>query len=555
MLPDRTQIWNQLKVSAAVIVVFFVIVTGLVYHTFTSGIVRKEYPQNYLSTRPPMGWNGWNRFRCSPELNEESFKQMVDAFIQHGLKDAGYTYVNLDDCWQVDRDENDNIVVDKERFPGGIKVLSDYVHSKGLKFGIYTSAGRITCEKRPGSYGFEKKDVQTYADWGVDYIKVDWCGIEYLDTLTQYKVWKEAIADVGRPMILSIAIANIDYIPNTKVWMWGREAGYLWRTAIDINDYWPDVLRVFDKNAKYAEYSGPGGWNDSDMLQVGNGNMTFEEYRTHFTLWAVSSSPLILGNDLRNMSEEIQRLVTQPEVIAINQDPLGVAASLVSEKDGLQVWSKQIESKGKRAVVLLNRTEEEAEMTVFWKDLNLLPLVMVRDVWQEHEKGISKDSYTTKVPSHGVVLLKVQGFDSTDSVSIPPLPDVVHEGYLFDQHGIEVTDNDSKNTHILKDPQHRGLIMSPFSNIRYHLNGLCQQLASYIEVQHASLDPADITFKVYTDGRLALSKQMLKTDFPTRIAVDVSKVRVVDLFIEPKDQYFIDGQEGLWGDLYITCKK
>ena len=554
MLSDRTDIWYQLKVSAAVIFVFIIIISGLAYHTFTSGMIRKSYSHDALASRPPMGWNGWNAFRCSPELNEESFKQIVDAFINRGLKDAGYTYVNLDDCWQVDRDEDGNIVADKERFPSGIQALADYVHSKGLKFGIYTSGGRITCEKRPGSYGFEKKDIRTYANWGVDYIKVDWCGIEYLDTLTQYKVWKEAIAKVGRPMVLSIAIANIDYIPNTKVWMWGREAGQLWRTTIDINDYWPDMLRVFDKNAKYSEYSGPGGWNDSDMLHIGNGNMSIEEYRTHFTLWAMMSSPLILGNDLRNMDDEIQYLVTQREVIAINQDPLGIAASLVSEKDGLEVWSKQIESKGKRAVVLLNRTEQEAEITVFWNDLYLFPMVKVRDVWHAHEKGIHKDSYTAKVPAHGVVLLKVQGFDSADSVTIPKLPDTVHDGYLFDQVGTEVTDNDSKNTRILKDPEKRGLIMSPYSNMRYHLNGQCQQLTSYVDVYFKSEDQADITFKVYTDGHLALSKQMVKSDFSTRIAVDVSKVRVVDLFIEPKDQYFLSGQDGLWGDLYITCK-
>lgn len=382
----------------------FILANTFWYHS------QRESTAILIAPTPPMGWNGWNHFRCSPELNEQAFKEIVDALEASGMRDAGYMYVNLDDCWQIARSSEGTIIVDPQRFPSGIAALAKYVHSKGLKFGIYTSAGRLTCERRPGSYGFEYQDVQTYASWGVDYIKVDWCGIEYLDTYTQYMKWRDAIAATGRPMVLSIAIANIDFIENNEVWLWGRDAGQLWRTAIDIQDDWNDMLRVMDRNSQYAQYAGPSGWNDADMLQIGNGGMTTEEYRTHFTMWAMMASPLIAGNDVRNMPEDIREILTQPEVIAINQDRLGNQARLIMSKNGIQMWSKKLSGFGKHyAIALLNRTEEEKDADIVWQELGLPRLVFVRNIWEKKNRGLSWKDYSIAVPPHGVVLLIVKG--------------------------------------------------------------------------------------------------------------------------------------------------
>lgn len=374
----------------------------------------KRTSLNDLALTPPMGWNGWNHFRCDEAVNEQLIKEMADAMVESGMKDVGYEYINLDDCWQIGRRNDETIIVDPERFPSGMQALVDYVHSKGLKFGIYTSAGRQTCEGRPGSYGYEQKDADTYAHWGVDYVKVDWCGIEYLDTVTQYSKWRQAIKSTGRPMVLSIAIADITNpnIGDNRPWIWGKGIGHLWRTTLDIRDRWEDIVRIIDRNSQYAEYARVGGWNDPDMLEVGNGGMTEVEYRSHFSMWAMMAAPLVVGNDLRNMSTTTKEILTNSEVIAVNQDPLGIQGTKVSENGGLEVWSKKLQGYGNRAVVLLNRESRPANITVKWSDTNLADAALVRDLWARENLGLSVSSYTAEVPSHGVVMLKVYGIDS-----------------------------------------------------------------------------------------------------------------------------------------------
>lgn len=366
-----------------------------------------------LALRPPMGWNGWNHFRCSPKLNEKTFKEIVDTIVGTGMRDAGYQYVSLDDCWQIGRGADGQIIVDPERFPSGIKALATYVHERDMFFGIYTSAGRLTCEKRPGSYGYEYIDTTTYASWGVDYIKVDWCGIEYLDTQTQYRVWSDAIKQTGRPMVLNIAIAAIETIENNAVWEWGHGVADSWRTARDLLDFWDDILRVADINTRYADYSRIGGWNDADMMQVGNGGMDLESYRSHFSLWSMMSSPLIAGNDVREMSPEIIKILTNKEVISINQDPLGEQAKVVAESDGVQVWVKRLYHRGDRAVGVLNRSEQEKTYYLHWSDLKLLPIVFYRDLWAEKPRWqFSNGSLKITLRPHQIMLLRVSGVDS-----------------------------------------------------------------------------------------------------------------------------------------------
>ena len=283
-----------------------------------------------LAATPPMGWNSWNKFGCN--VNEKLIREMADAMVSSGLKAAGYEYVNIDDCWQVSRAADGTIVADAERFPGGIKALADYVHRKGLKLGIYTDAGRMTCEKRPGSYEHEAQDINTYAAWGVDYVKIDWCFSEGLDPEVQYAKFGEAIAHASRPIVFSICNWGVK-----APWRWAaRDGGNLWRTTGDINDTYDRMSLIGFSQNGLGEYAGPGHWNDPDMLEVGNGGMTRDEYRTHMALWAILAAPFLAGNDLRSMNAETKDMLTNAEVIAVDQDATGQQGHRVWEQGWLE---------------------------------------------------------------------------------------------------------------------------------------------------------------------------------------------------------------------------
>jgi len=240
-----------------------------------------------------MGWNSWNKFAC--DVSEQLIREIADAMVSSGLKAAGYQYVNIDDCWQVSRDAQGNIVADPARFPSGIKALADYVHSKGLKLGLYTDAGRLTCQKRPGSFDHELQDAKTYASWGVDYVKVDWCYSEGLDPEVQYAKVRDALAQAGRPIVFSICNWGVK-----APWRWGPKTGNLWRTTGDISDKYDSMSLIGFSQNGLEKFAGPGHWNDPDMLEVGNGGMDRDEYRTHMALWALLAAPLLAGNDLRS---------------------------------------------------------------------------------------------------------------------------------------------------------------------------------------------------------------------------------------------------------------
>ena len=359
-----------------------------------------------LAATPPMGFNTWNRFGC--DVSEVLVREMADAMVSSGMRDAGYEYVVIDDCWQVERGSDGLIVPDPERFPSGMKALADYVHEKGLKFGLYTDAGPKTCEGRPGSLGHEAVDADTYAGWGVDYVKVDWCHSDSLSAPIQYAKVREAFDDSGRDMVLSIC----EWGRNLP-WEWAGETGQLWRTTADIRDNWASVLWILEANNRHHAAAGPGHWNDPDMLEVGNGGMTLEEYRSHFSLWAIMAAPLIAGNDLRSMSDEIRGILTNSEVIAVDQDPLGVQGRVVLDRGyGAQVWAKPMVD-GSVAVALFNQREGEMEVSVSWHEIGLDPgPAVVRDLWRhEDSRHVDDGSYATrlsrKVPGHGVVMLRV----------------------------------------------------------------------------------------------------------------------------------------------------
>ncbi len=373
-------------------------------------------PPNGLALTPPMGWNSWNKFACN--VSEDLIKSMADAMVSSGMKAAGYQYIIIDDCWQVSRDKDGNIVADPQRFPNGIKAVADYVHSKGLKFGIYSDAGTATCQGRPGGRGHEFQDARTYASWGVDYLKYDWCNTGTQDAAASYKTMAEALRASGRSIVFSICEWG-----THKPWLWGAQVGgNLWRTTDDIQDRWsgrkkwPEgsccsngVMDILDQEAPLYSYAGPGHWNDPDMLEVGNGGMTTTEDRAHFSLWCLLAAPLITGNDLRSMSAETKEILTNREVIAVDQDPLGQQGRRVWRDGGSEVWSREL-ADGSRAVILLNRGETPTEISVAWRQIGYPDHLSaeVRDLWAHKNLGRFTRSFKASVPSHGVAMVTIK---------------------------------------------------------------------------------------------------------------------------------------------------
>jgi len=366
------------------------------------GLTRFPPPvlDNGVARTPPMGWNSWNHFGC--DVSAQLIKETADAMATNGLRDAGYQYVVIDDCWQVARDSRGRLVADTARFPGGMKPLADYIHARGLKFGLYTDAGRKTCQGRPGTYGSEELDARTFAEWGVDYVKEDWCYAEGLDAPTQYGRFRDALAKAGRPMVFSICEWG-----SAAPWDWGPATGNLWRTTTDVEDTWTSMLSNLDISAQHPSATRPGAWNDPDMLEVGNGGMTDDEYRAHLSLWAVLAAPLIAGNDVRTMTPATRDILTNRDVIAVDQDSLGVQGALVGERlPELQVWMKPLKD-GARAVVLLNRSGLQTVVSASWWRLRISGPARVRDLWAHAELGTFTDRFSATVPAHGVVMVRV----------------------------------------------------------------------------------------------------------------------------------------------------
>ncbi|CAN1858321.1 Alpha-galactosidase 3 [Linum perenne] len=356
--------------------------------------------QNGLARTPPMGWNSWNFFACN--INETVIKETADALISTGLAELGYTYVNIDDCWSnVVRNAKGQMVPDPKTFKSGIKTLADYVHSKGLKLGIYSDAGAFTCQVRPGSIFHEKEDATSFASWDVDYLKYDNCFNLGIDPKKRYPPMRDALNATGRSIFYSICEWGVD-----DPALWAGKVGNSWRTTDDINDTWISMTTIADLNDKWAAYAGPGGWNDPDMLEVGNGGMNYHEYRSHFSIWALIKSPLLIGCDVRNMTAETKEILSNAEVIAVNQDPLGVQGRKVHTNgtDGCQqVWAGPL-SDHRMAVVLWNRCSEAANITAQWDVIGLeaSTSVSVRDLWQQ--KVVTNNavaSFGAQVDAHG----------------------------------------------------------------------------------------------------------------------------------------------------------
>jgi alpha-galactosidase len=365
---------------------------------------------------------------------------MADKIVSTGMKDAGYRYVVIDVGWQEGRDGSGNFTVNSQRFPSGIKSLADYIHGKGLKFGLYTDAGRSTCiDGKPGSLGHESQDAAKFAEWTVDFVKADWCGSDGLNAREVYTVLGNALHNASRPIVFSLCEWGYE-----KVWEWAAPLGHMWRISGDIKDCWdcspnpdntnPDprgLLSIIDWSQRDAKdtCAAPGGWNDPDMLEVGNSGLSITESRMHFSLWCIMAAPLIAGNDLRSMSDSILQILTNAEVVTVDQDSLGVQGKRVKKDGDLEIWAKPLRDSSK-AVVLFNRSGSQISIACNFTDVGLSATenYSVRDLWQKKGMGEFKGSYSAQVPSHGVVMIRVWKEKITD------VPGVRVRSSLYQNH-------------------------------------------------------------------------------------------------------------------------
>lgn len=376
-----------------------------------------------LALTPPMGWNSWNTFQTN--ISDSLVRGIADVMVSSGMKDAGYTYLVLDDGWMaMERDSvTGNLVPDPKKFPNGMKVLVDYVHSKGLKFGLYNCAGTKTCAGYPGTRGYEYQDARYYASLGIDYLKFDWCNTDGINAKEAYTTMSKALKAAGRPIVFSLCEWG-----TNKPWLWAENVGELWRTTGDISavyDGYIDhgnwkqsgVMPIVDLQIGLRKYAGPGHWNDPDMLEVGNG-MSVNEDRSHFSMWCILAAPLIAGNDLRKMSKETQAILTNKEVIAVDQDKEGMEGFKYKDEDSLEVWVKPLQNDD-WAVCFLNRSHKAMKINFNWKDETVTDTLFhkimdakdqqykVRNLWTKKDMGDTRKPFSAVLPYHDVIMLRL----------------------------------------------------------------------------------------------------------------------------------------------------
>jgi alpha-galactosidase len=374
-----------------------------------------------LVLTPPMGWNSWNTFHA--DIDEKMVMETADMLVSSGMKDAGYIYLVLDDGWMaMERDNQGNLVPDPKKFPHGIKAVADYVHSKGLKFGMYNCAGTLTCQKYPGTRGYEYQDARNYAAWDVDFLKYDWCYTTGINAKEAYTTMSDALKKTGRPIVFSICEWGVN-----KPWEWGEGVGQLWRTTEDIYQIFDSVhdegtwnslsvMHIADLQSNLRKYSGPGHWNDPDMLEVGNG-MTYNEDKAHFSLWSMMAAPLIAGNDIRKMSKQTLEILTNRGVIDIDQDPLGIQGFRYLDKDGLQVWCKPLKN-GDWAICFINRKTESKSISFDWSKENIVDAIFnhtlnnkdtynLFDLWLKKQTGTTAKILKETIAPHGVLMYRL----------------------------------------------------------------------------------------------------------------------------------------------------
>jgi len=392
------------------------VVTATLALSLSSSASAQKFPG--LAQTPPMGWNTWNTFASN--INETLVKETAEALIKSGMRDAGYVYVVLDDCWHLkERDANGNLVPDPAKFPSGLKALGDYLHERGFKFGIYNCAGSKTCGGYPGSMGHEYQDARSYASWGVDYLKYDWCSTGTRDAREAYSTMRDALHAAGRPVVLSMCEWG-----TAKPWEWAQDVGHLWRTTGDIYDSydgkkgwetgWKNILDLQhtqgDAMTGLSKFAGPGHWNDPDMMEVGNPGLTFAESRAHFSFWCILAAPLMAGNDVRHMTPEITAVLTDKEALAVDQDALGKQGVriLAEPAQHIEIWAREL-ANGEWAVCALNTSDTRRKITVEWDRIWLLqnqPFT-VRDIWAKKAAGDTSAPYSAELDSHDVLFFRL----------------------------------------------------------------------------------------------------------------------------------------------------
>jgi len=527
----------------------------------TGTVPRAAAVENGLARTPAMGFNNWNATHCRAEFNEAMVKGIADLFVSRGLKDAGYEYVNIDDCWALpNRDGAGNLVPDPVRFPNGIKAVADYVHGKGLKFGIYTSAGTKTCDTLgfPGGIGHEQQDANLFASWGVDYLKYDNCGDHLGQSAQQrYTAMRDALNNTGRPILFSICEWG-----QNQPWDWAQPIGNSWRTTGDISDNYASMLGIFRANVGLAIDAQRGGWNDPDMLEVGNGGMTDTEYRSHFSLWSMMNAPLLIGADLRVANQAAYDILTNRDVIALDQDTLGVQATELSNANGLHVLTKPLDN-GDVAVALFNETGTSAQIstTAAAAGLGNAPSYSLRDLWTKAVTSTT-GAIAATVPAHATVVYRVS---RTGTFATPPagttqvsaLPASLSASAWgpveLDRSNGERAGGDGRTLTIGGTTYARGLGVHARSEVRYYLGGRCTSFQAWVGLDDETGNEGSVSLEVWTAGRqLATSGVVRGTDPPRRITADLTGVQYLHLAVLPT----VDGSRydhADWADATVTC--
>jgi alpha-galactosidase len=502
---------------------------------------------------PPLGWNGWNAFRCRPELDQTKFQANVDALVARGLKDAGYEYANLDDCWQAPRGTN-GVLAANARFPDGVSALGRYVHARGLKLGIDVRNAECVRPEltTPSSAGHETEDAATLAGWGVDYVKYTRCGGDDAEAQASFGAMGAALAKTQRPMLFALNTLPFKY--------WQTQVGDQRRTHTDIEPTWENVLDIIDTNTKLAAYSGQGGFNDADMLWVGLPGLSAAESRAHFSMWAIMASPLLAGNDLSEMSDETAALLTNREIIALDQDALGLQGVLLEQQGDVGVYAKPLSACGARGVVLLNRGEQAADASVTWQALGLAPGVAgVRDLWAAQDLNPAQDTLTLSVPPHDVRVLRITGTEPAlprGTVYVSDLP----WSYAANSWGPVERDQELGDK-LMGDGQPlmlggkryaKGLGTNSQSLVRYRLGKACQTFSADIGIDDLTGDIGSAVFQVWADAEKIFDSGVMYGNTPPRhIDVDVTGKSELRLLVGEVEDFGLD--HGDWADAQLTC--
>ncbi|MEV6520316.1 NPCBM/NEW2 domain-containing protein [Longispora sp. NPDC051575] len=515
---------------------------------------------NGLALTPQMGWNSWNAFHCS--IDQAKIRGAADALVSTGLAAAGYKYVNVDDCWQAStRDANGRLRGDPTRFPDGMKALADYVHAKGLKFGIYATPGSRTCaniwDNYPGalgSKGHEALDAQTFADWGVDYLKYDWCRADEdgVDAQAGFTLMRDSLADTGRPVLFSIHRE-----PQLPMESWRVDVANSWRTTSDIRDNWSSMIGIAHANQPLAGYARPGAWNDPDMLEVGNGGMTATEYRTHMSLWAEMAAPLLVGTNLIEASTTTIGILTNPDVLAVSQDPLGRQGTVVSSSGGLVVMSRVL-ADGARAVTLTNETGSTVTISTTASALGIggSSSYTLKDLWSK-ATTTTTGTVSASVPSHATVMYKVTPSAPTGTVYLSDLSwTSATNGWgpvEKDRSVGEAAAGDGRTLTVNGTTYAKGLGAHAASDIRYPLGAGCTTVTADVGVDDEKTTAGSVVFQIWRDGtKVADSGVKTYTQAATRLTADVTGGSVLRLVVTDAGDG-IGSDHADWGDARLTC--